>query len=94
MSGVPSVRKGAWKLILSPRDGGLPKGDDDATVQLYNLANDLGETKNLADEQPERVAEMKALLEKLISGGRSTPGVLLKNDVAVRRFNAPTKSEK
>lgn len=94
MSGVPSVRKGTWKLILSPIDGGLPKGDDDDVVQLYNLASDLGETRNLANEQPARVADMKAMLEKLISDGRSTPGVLQKNDVAVRRFNAPTKSEK
>jgi hypothetical protein len=29
---------------------------------------------------------MKALLEKLITDGRSTPGVPQKNDVPVRRF--------
>jgi hypothetical protein len=55
-------------------------------VQLYDLANDLGETKNLAAMMPEKVAEMKALLEKLIVVGRSTPGAAQKNDVEVVRY--------
>jgi arylsulfatase A len=58
-------------------------------VQLYNLADDLGETKNLAAAMPEKVAEMKALLEKLITDGRSTPGQPQKNDVEVVRFPKP-----
>jgi hypothetical protein len=58
-------------------------------VQLYDLANDVGETKNLAAAMPEKVAEMKALLEKLIVDGRSTPGEPQKNDVAVVRFPKP-----
>lgn len=57
-------------------------------VQLYNLADDLGETKNLAAAMPEKVAEMKALLEKLITDGRSTPGAAKKNDVEVKRYPA------
>ena len=40
---------------------------------------------------------MKALLEKLITDGRSTPGKLQKNEVEVRRFPprkpAPEKSK-
>ena len=55
-------------------------------VQLYNLDDDLGENKNLATAMPEKVAEMKALFEKLIADGRSTPGALQKNDVAVTRY--------
>jgi hypothetical protein len=55
-------------------------------VQLYNLAEDLAETKNLAAEQPERVAQMQALLEKLITNGRSTPGAIQANDVEVKRY--------
>jgi hypothetical protein len=35
---------------------------------------------------PEKVAEMKALLEKLITDGRSTPGAAQKNDVEVVRY--------
>jgi hypothetical protein len=36
----------------------------DKTIELYNLAEDLGETKNLAKTYPERTAEMKAELLK------------------------------
>ena len=55
-------------------------------MQLYNLADDLGETKNLAAALPEKVAEMKTLLEKLITAGRSTPGAPQPNDVEVKRY--------
>ena len=73
-AGTPGLRLGNWKYIPTQ------------PAQLYDLAADLGETKNLAAEQPERVAEMKALLEKLITDGRSTPGEPQKNDVPVIRF--------
>ena len=67
--------------------GGWGKGGDQSQpVQLYNLADDLGETKNLAAVMPEKVAEMKALLEKLIIDGRSTPGAAQQNDVEVVRY--------
>jgi hypothetical protein len=43
----------------------------------------------------EKVAEMKALLEKLITDGRSTPGAQQKNDVEVKRYPAkPTAAPK
>jgi len=87
IDGVPGVRQGAWKLILAPGSGGWGKGGDQTqAVQLYNLAADLGETKNLAAAMPEKVVEMKALLEKLITEGRSTPGAVQANDVEVKRF--------
>jgi len=35
-----------------------------AAYFLYDLANDPGETKNVAQEQPEKLAEMKALYLK------------------------------
>ncbi|MFZ2642747.1 MAG: arylsulfatase [Verrucomicrobiia bacterium] len=76
--GIAGLRQGPWKLIFE-RD---PQAKTDA--RLYNLDDDLGETKNLAAEKPERVAEMKALIEKLIAEGRSTPGVAQKNDVEVK----------
>jgi arylsulfatase A-like enzyme len=87
--GLPSVRSGQWKLILGPGSGGWGKGGDQSQpVQLYHLAEDIGETKNLAADQPERVEKMKALLEKLITDGRSTPGAAQKNDVEVKRYPA------
>lgn len=85
--GTPALRRGSWKYIPAPGSGGWGTGGDQSQpVQLYNLADDLGETKNLAAAMPEKVAEMKALLEKLITDGRSTPGALQKNDVEVIRY--------
>ncbi len=94
--GTPAVRDGHWKLILNPNNqanekvlaakSGTVFVPDSSPVQLYNLAVDLGETKNLAAAMPGKVAEMKALLEKLITDGRSTPGAKQKNDVEVVRY--------
>ena len=53
-------------------------------VLIY--ADDLGESRNLAAKNPKQVERMKALLEKLIVQGRSTPGPKQKNDVKVRRY--------
>jgi arylsulfatase A len=41
--------------------------------QLYNLDNDVGETKNLYNEKPDLVARLTALLEKVRNDGRSRP---------------------
>lgn len=79
-SGVPGLRRGPWKVIFE-RD---PKAKTD--VQLYNLDDDIGEKTNLAAEKPELVAEMRALMDRLVADGRSTPGAKQKNDVAVRRY--------
>ena len=45
-----AIRQGDWKLVKNGRE----------PVALYNLASDIGETKNLAAEQPDRVVAMKA----------------------------------
>ncbi len=85
--GIPAVRFGQWKYIPAPGSGGWGKGGDQSQpVQLYDLASDIGETKNLAAQEPERVAQMQALLENLIARGRSTPGPDQPNDVKVRRY--------
>ncbi|HSU66839.1 MAG TPA: sulfatase [Tepidisphaeraceae bacterium] len=57
---VPSayVRKGDWKLIRAFCDN----NDQTDRFELYNLANDLGETKNLAAEKPELVRDLNDLL--------------------------------
>ena len=87
MRGVPSLRQGVWKYIAAPGSGGWGKGGDQSQpIQLYNLASDIGESTNLAAEHPERVAQMQALLEKLITDGRSTSGTPQKNDVRVQRY--------
>ncbi len=70
--GVPSLRHGSWKYIPAPGSGGW-SDDENPTqaVQLYNLAEDIDESKNLAADQPERVAQMQAVLDDLIARGSS-----------------------
>ena len=67
---VLSLREGNWKYI-SPGNG--PKiqkltntemGNDPAG-QLYNLADDPGETRNLIDANPDRAVRMRQRLEQL-----------------------------
>jgi arylsulfatase A-like enzyme len=50
-----AVREGDWKLVML---GG------DSAPELYNLKSDIGESKNLAQEQPERLKAMRAAYEK------------------------------
>ncbi|MBK1878943.1 sulfatase family protein [Pelagicoccus mobilis] len=81
-----AIRKGDWKLVLWPGSGGwaYPKTADEMAglprFQLYNLAKDPGETLNLYSKHPERVTELKALLEEYVDAGRSTRGAKQRND--------------
>ena len=83
-----SVRRGDWKLLDHKGSGGsnyerdgewglkqyaLPDTDPAAPGQLYNLAEDPGETRNLYSKHPGIVAELKALLEGSKQSGRSAP---------------------
>ena len=84
-SGLPALRKGAWKIIFGQNGGGFGGAPGVAeTGQLYDLATDLGETKNLWTEKPDLVAELTAKMERLVTEGRSTPGAKQANDVPVR----------
>lgn len=87
LDGIPAVRQGSWKLILGNPSYALHASEEGPQpIQLYNLADDLGETNDLAATHPERVAQMRALYENCVSDGRSTPGAAQKNDVEVKLF--------
>ena len=63
--GMFAIREGAWKLIEGQGSGGFTKikpAPGEPPGQLYDLATDPGEMKNLYAEQPERVARLAALL--------------------------------
>jgi arylsulfatase A len=92
IQGMFSIRQGTWKLALCPGSGGWAAPNDAEArrrglpeVQLYDLATDPAETKNVHAEHPAVVARLRALLEQYIADGRSTPGPQLPNDVAVRQ---------
>jgi arylsulfatase A len=55
-------------------------------LQLFNLADDPGETTNLAAEHPERVREMITAYRKILDAGRSTPGPALPNGRELQVF--------
>jgi arylsulfatase A-like enzyme len=59
---VPSawVRRGDWKLIRFFCDN----PDQTDRYELYNLKDDIGETRNLAAEKPKRVRKLDALLSQ------------------------------
>lgn len=84
-----SIAKDGWKYMDYKGSGGnnynreagdwsmkpyqLPDTDPDAPGQLYNLKDDPGETTNLYSKHPEKVAELKAMLDATVQAGRSAP---------------------
>ena len=57
--GAPAgaVREGRWKLI---------EWYEDKRVELFDLESDIGENRNLAKGQPERVRAMRATLHRML----------------------------
>ncbi len=51
-----AIRHGDWKLLVGRGGGSKP--------ELYNLASDIGETKNLVGEEPEKAKELQDLWDK------------------------------
>jgi hypothetical protein len=49
-------------------------------MQLYQVEQDPGETRNLVHERPDIVEDLLSRLRVCISRGRSTPGPTQKND--------------
>lgn len=88
IAGQFTIRRGEWKLLLSPSSGGwsAPKPNDSTAlaslppVQLYNMKTDPSEQKNVEAQYPEKVAELSSLLVKYVEEGRSTPGSPQKNN--------------
>ncbi|CAA6691734.1 MULTISPECIES: arylsulfatase [unclassified Lentimonas] len=90
ISGQFAIRSGDWKLILAPGSAGwtYPAGKTAIDlglplIQLYNLKQDIGETKNLQAEYPEKVGELLELLENYVAEGRSTAGPKQMNDAEI-----------
>jgi arylsulfatase A-like enzyme len=83
ISGRFAYREGKWKLLLTRGSGGWSKvpRSEKASVQLYDMEADPGETKNLYKSHPEVVARLLAQLEADVKRGRSTDGAEQSNDV-------------
>jgi hypothetical protein len=63
-----AIRKGQWKLI--PRLPGAARAAS-ARPELYDLAADPAEAKNVIDAHPEVVEELSALLQRIREAGHT-----------------------
>ena len=72
-----ALRVGDWKLLQhptkKPNKSRVNAQDRDSNVQLFHLADDPGETQNLAAQHPDRVRQMAARLQAIQDAGRSRP---------------------
>ena len=53
-----ALREGDWKMVVL-------NAKSDEKVELYNLANDLGESNNLVDIEPEKSEEIYNKLKSI-----------------------------
>ena len=87
IGGSFAIRRDSWKLCLSHGSGGwsAPREPDAKKrglppLQLFNLAKDPGEKKNVAKDEPEKVQTLLKLLASQVRNGRCTPGEKANND--------------
>ena len=99
LAGTPqraAIRMGDWKLLLNPvrqdqvgtnaPEGDIAPAPLSDIVELYNLADDISETNDLAAAQPERVKAMRARLDGMLKG--AAPSLAVTN----RKVARPTNS--
>ncbi|WP_232491812.1 sulfatase family protein [Novosphingobium kaempferiae] len=73
---ILAIRAGDWKLIRHSTEPQTFHGNPIGTKphdQLYDLARDPGETRDLASEQPERARRLAVWLDRVERDGRSRP---------------------
>ncbi len=67
-SGLPSLRRGSWKIIFGQSGGGFSGAPPIASSgQLYNLASDPSESTNLWNQHPDVVADLTAAMQRLVN---------------------------
>lgn len=78
---LEAVRAGGWKLALGPQNlsmGIKAGGVHTPGVRLYHLDQDIGEAKDVAAQNPERVKKLQTLADRMaasLGGGPQGPGV-------------------
>ncbi|MEO9569839.1 MAG: arylsulfatase [Polaribacter sp.] len=89
IDGSFAIKHGDFKLCITQGSGGwsYPKPQeikkkklDLPEMQLFNIKEDVAETKNLIASNPKKAAELKAALKKIILEGRSTQGANQTNE--------------
>ena len=65
------VRQGKWKYLKAKHKLFIPLFKDEKrkeVEELYDLESDIGETTNLAEQYPKKVAQLKALMKTIGDG--------------------------
>lgn len=90
INGSFAIRQGDWKLLLCADSGGWsaprpgsPQAKGLPSMQLFNLRDDIGETRNRIEDHAEQSRTLMTLLEQIVNNGRSTPGATQSNTVQV-----------
>ena len=101
VSGHFAYREGNYKLILAYGSGGWTAPREvqaiqagAAKAQLYDLAADPGETKNLYSKQPEVAERLLAQLTSYVDAGSSVEGKESKNDAPIQIWKSGAVKKK
>ncbi len=71
LGGIMALRKGDWKLVMMTETGFQEEPaeiKDLSGLNLYNLKDDIGETKDLASKHPKKVKELAAAWQSWTTG--------------------------
>ncbi|HIA18481.1 MAG TPA: arylsulfatase [Planctomycetaceae bacterium] len=71
IQGRYAIRSGEWKLVMETRKTGR---------ELYNLASDPRESKNVLEQHPEIARELTEKITAIVNRGRTTTGPVVKNN--------------
>lgn len=77
--GEAAIRKGDWKLVVgaqAKQKGAKSAPAHEAKMELYHLAGDLGETRNLAAENPDKVKELRSIYDQMMAS--AAPDALIR----------------
>jgi arylsulfatase A-like enzyme len=81
VNGTMAIRKGPWKYIEGVAAKPLNEGSrnflaKELTPQLYNLEDDISESKNLIEEYPKILKDMQATLDNIRDLGSERMNVM------------------
>ncbi len=102
-----AIRRGDWVLIDAPSGDDNASNGEPAWLkslrgykshpypgELFNLREDPSQLHNRYADRAEVVVRLKALLNKYMQDGRSTPGTPQPNDVKIQPYSIPSASAK
>jgi hypothetical protein len=80
-----ALLEGPWKIVFRNESDNLNASRGKPRIrELYNLENDIAETTNLAEEEPEILNLLDERLRILVDRGTSRPGQAQSNDTQVK----------